>query len=101
MKFLTTKCLKPSSVLVILTSSLITNIGKRFTPKNVCLWVTVSVTKSFKCLSDGDRIYVSASVWFDENDFPCKYNPKVSEKYDKENIVTLPEVSQTLSMFLP
>lgn len=57
--------------------------------------------KEFKCLSGGDRIYVSASVWFDENDFPCKYNPKVSEKYDKENIVTLPEVSQTLSMFLP
>lgn len=56
--------------------------------------------KGYKCLSASGQVYVSTSVRFDEVEFPFKLNPEFGENYDRENVIVLPDLSSTLSMFL-
>lgn len=57
--------------------------------------------KGNKCLSGSGKVYVFASVRFDEADFPFKLNPKFGEKYARESVIVLLDTNSTLSMFLP
>lgn len=57
--------------------------------------------KGYKCLSVIGRVYVYAIVKFDESNFPLKNNPNFGKNYVKENVVFIPKLDLTLSLFCP
>lgn len=66
----------------------------------MCLRGIVLAIRDTNVLSASGQVYVSTSVRFDEVEFPFKLNPEFGENYDRENVIVLPDLSSTLSMFL-